>query len=325
MTEPRDLVEPVSGRGVDADDVAAPWPLRWARMLYQTNRLPEWLYKAFLKLVPGNWFPEPQSYVLYADIDGRAVSLLHRTNDTLGREAWLFGYYDRLVLTFLRRVAKRLKSIQEAPLTFYDVGANIGNHTVFLADLFDEVYCFEPNPKAIEILEINVGPLPNVRIFPVGLSDQDAELGFMTGSARNLGNAHIVAPEEGPTPSVRIAVRAGDGIVREDKLAPPALLKIDVEGHEAQVIEGLEETIAEHTPVIVVEILERALEKAGPVADLLRTRGYRVFRMSGLDRARQLFSFRNRLVLEPYDFDGPCENALAIPPRYWGVLRDLVE
>jgi len=313
------------GHGRAADDVKAALPLKFARALYQTNRLPEWLYKAALKLIPGNWFPEPQSYVLHTDVDGRAVSLLHRTNDTLGREAWLFGYYDRLALTFLRRLAKRLKGGREAPLAFYDIGANIGNHTVFLADLFDEIYCFEPNPKALELLTANTASLPNVRIIPVGLSDQDAELGFMTGSERNLGNAHIVAQGEGPAPTVWIAARSGDGIVREEKLAPPALLKIDVEGHEAQVIEGLEETIAEHTPVIVVEILERALGKAGPVADLLRTSGYRAFRMSGLGRARQLLSFHNRLVLEPYAFERPCESALAIPPRHWEALKDLVE
>ena len=307
----------------DADAVAAARSLKLARALYLSGRVPEWLYKIALKLTPSRWYPEPQAYLLKAQIEDHAIQIIHRTDDTIGREAWLFGYYDRLVLGFLRELVQRLKRARKDPMVFYDIGANIGNHTVFLADLFDSIYCFEPNSKALKKLEINVSPFPQVQIFPIGLSNQDTELGFMTGSATNLGNAHIVAPEDARASMAKITVRNGDRFIRDENLVPPVLMKIDVEGHEADAIEGLEATIAEHTPVIVLEVLARALDKVSPVREMLRACGYRTFKTSGLGRARQLTSFRNEIVLTPFDLDESCENAIAIPPCYWNALKDL--
>jgi len=325
VTDDRRVEHRSLGRQPGADEIRAAWPLRRARALYQKDCVPEWFYKAALKAMPARWYPDPQSYVLRTEIDGRAIELKLRTDDTIGREAWLYGYYDRLVLGFLRELVTRLKRANAAPMAFYDIGANIGNHTVFLADLFERVYCFEPNPKAIEILKANVAPLAQVEIFPVGLSNEDAELGFMTGSATNLGNAHIVAPGETREQVVKISVRNGDKLIGTESLAPPAMMKIDVEGHEPEVIAGLEATIERHTPVIVLEILTRALGKVAPLAGQLGACGYRVFKMSGLGRAQQLTRFRNELVLSPFDFDGPCENAIAIAPAQWEVLREIFE
>jgi len=102
-------------------------------------------------------------------------------------------------------------------------------------------------------------------------------------------------------------------------------MKIDVEGHEPEVIAGLETTIERHTPVIVMEILARALGKVSPIAELLSARGYRVFKMSGLGRVQQLMRFQNELVLSPFNFDEPCDNAIAIAPAHWETVQDLCE
>ena len=306
-----------------ADEVEAAWLLRQARRLYLGNRLPEWLYKASLKLAPKNWYPAPQAFLLNTSVDGRTFQILHCTSDTLGREAWLYGYYDRLVLGFMRELANQIRTHESDSTAFYDVGANIGNHSVFLSDLFDHVYCFEPNPKALEILKQNMAPIVNAEIFPVGLSKTDNELAFATGSATNLGNAHIVSPAEAGSAAIKISVRNGDSFIRAKNLTPPTMLKIDVEGYEAEVLAGLEATIAAYTPIIVFEVLPRALRKAEAFGERLRKSGYTIFKMSGLSRVRQLINFRNRLVLAPYAFDGPCENALAIPPRYWDALKEL--
>ena len=74
----------------------------------------------------------------------------------------------------------------------------------------------------------------------------------------------------------------------------------------------------------MIEIWERTLKNIGPLRDLLGLKGYRSFKMTGLSRARQLASFRNRLVLGPYEFDTPCENALAVPPHNWDGLKHML-
>jgi len=319
MVEHLGVTEPL-----DAGDVVAALPLKLLRTLYHRRRMPEWLYKLALMTMPRSWYPEPQLYILRKCFDDHEIELVHRTNDTIGREAWLFGYYDRLVLKFLREIAAGLKGTATHPIAYYDIGANVGNHAAYLADLFDQVYCFEPNPEALELLRVNLAPFRHAEIFPIGLSNRDAELNLAPGGANNLGAAHIVTTHGREAAVRQIAVRNGDQLVAESTLVPPMVMKIDVEGHEPEVIAGLEQTIRRHAPVIAIEIWERTLGRVAPLRDLLGSVGYRSFRMTGLSRVRQLASFQNRLVVTPYAFDTPCENALAVPPQYWDSLQHLL-
>ncbi len=72
-----------------------------------------------------------------------------------------------------------------------DVGANIGNHSVFFADYYDRVYSFEPNPLAYKLLEINALLRKNITCFNFGLSrcEHQAQLVSPPG---NIGESSLV-------------------------------------------------------------------------------------------------------------------------------------
>ncbi|MBF9042035.1 FkbM family methyltransferase [Rhodobacterales bacterium HKCCE4037] len=135
--------------------------------------------------------------------------------------------------------------------TFVDIGANVGNHTLY-AGLFlgaGRIIPFEPNPLAYRLLLINValnGLSDRVVFDHIGAGAADVpDEGFaMTERQKNLGAARMVAGE-GDIPTVR-----PDEVLREEV---PDVIKIDVEGMEMHVLRGLQKTIRRCRPVLLVE------------------------------------------------------------------------
>lgn len=136
--------------------------------------------------------------------------------------------------------------------TFLDIGANVGNHSLF-AGLFcaaDKIIPFEPNPLAYRLLVLNIvmNDLQDRTVFDYvgfGASDMDREGFAMTDRHKNLGAAKMV-PGEG-----EIATLRPDDFL--DDVAPD-FVKIDVEGMEMEVLRGLQKTIARVRPVLLVEV-----------------------------------------------------------------------
>jgi FkbM family methyltransferase len=135
---------------------------------------------------------------------------------------------------------------------FVDIGANVGNHSLFVGRFLapSKVIPFEPNPLAYRLLLVNVAINGLTGVFDLshigmGLSDKE-QAGFaMTERQKNLGAARMV---EG---AGDIAVIRGD-----DALAGivPDFIKIDVEGMEMMVLAGLGETIGKSRPKILIEV-----------------------------------------------------------------------
>ena len=119
-----------------------------------------------------------------------------------------------------------------------DIGANIGNHSIFFAKKFKQVYAFEPNPITSEVLKINSAyAAEHKNVIPVnfGLSDTEDSLPFYINPS-NIGGSGII---EGNNPhindSIVIDVKTLDKF-NELKDVSVALIKIDVEGHELKLM-----------------------------------------------------------------------------------------
>ena len=92
---------------------------------------------------------------------------------------YFFGRYESEELALFRDVARALRS-QRDQVTFYDVGANAGTHSLFMSGQVSQVHAFEPNPAMVERLtsRIRGNSLQNVTVHPVGLADSDEARGF---------------------------------------------------------------------------------------------------------------------------------------------------
>jgi FkbM family methyltransferase len=129
-----------------------------------------------------------------------------------------------------------------------DAGACLGSHTVAYADAVGpsgRVLAFEPNPAVAACLRWNTRELLQVEVWPVALSCRVWKVGLATsdynaGGSTIRDHAHLRVPAL-PLDEIFIGPRLD-------------YLKLDVEGHEHEVLLGATETIRRAHPVIVMEV-----------------------------------------------------------------------
>lgn len=133
---------------------------------------------------------------------------------------------------------------------FVDVGANVGNHSLFAARLASKVIALEPGLLQHTLLSVNIalnGLSDKIVLHRLGLSDRAELSRLLTPNDDNLGGSRIAPESQGEF--VRLAV--GDEVLRD---VPVTFLKIDVEGHEMKALQGLADTIARRRPKILIEV-----------------------------------------------------------------------
>lgn len=147
---------------------------------------------------------------------------------------------------------RALSEVFPAGGTFVDIGANIGNHTLFAALVWKaaKIVPFEPNPLAFNTMfhNISVNGLRDVvdlSNIGLGLSDKEAGGFAMQKMANNLGGARML-PGKGT-----LQVFRGDDLLAG---LEPDLIKIDVEGMELEVLRGLEGLLKDRKPMLFVEV-----------------------------------------------------------------------
>lgn len=163
----------------------------------------------------------------------------------------LFGRYEDPELKLLEQIVKRNRQLGTA----LDIGANIGNHTLFLARLFDRVHAFEPNPLVLPLLEYNVRDQANVTVHAFGASSRDCERRAILPAA-NVGGGHVQAtgvPDDAGGERLAFALKRLDGLKDLASNGSIDLIKLDVEGHELPALEGAAALLQAYRPLIALE------------------------------------------------------------------------
>ena len=137
-----------------------------------------------------------------------------------------------------------------------DAGAFIGTHSLFFAKFlgFARVFAFEANPSTYAILKQNMeqnGLGEQVKCRNVGLGRMPGWGKSLSENKKNLGMNTVVLVDESAGDT--IAVTTIDTELHEDQTSPVALIKIDVEGMELDVVQGALETIERDRPVLCIE------------------------------------------------------------------------
>jgi FkbM family methyltransferase len=174
-----------------------------------------------------------------------------------------------------------------------DIGANIGYNALMFSD-YGPVYAFEPIFHKIVKLNIENNKLKHViHSVPIALSDKSEVVSmYMANSVKNTGLRNYggtsIYTDEGTDYSTETKVDCHrlDDIYK----GRVSFIKIDVEGHELQVLEGARDTIKRDLPTILIEIHEYDESK---VPSLLKELGYS---RDPIERPEKMFLFPSPII-----------------------------
>jgi FkbM family methyltransferase len=199
-------------------------------------------------------------------------------------------------------------------VNFFDVGANAGQHSLFMARKVSQVHAFEPSTTMAERFRLNVAinSLDNVILHPVALSDAESEAMLGSGFRGNSGSRSLqwTLPDG---PAERVQVRQGDAYFDAHSLPRMHLLKIDVEGHEKKVLRGLASRLRADRPLIVMELIGSPDCKGGFCCEGdLRAHLYPKHELRSLHGKRRRYQLTR--------FDWTSETVVVIPSEMHGYL-----
>lgn len=194
----------------------------------------------------GRTFVSPAGRVVRTEIWGVPVYFtITNPKDVIQKSHLSGAFYEPEELEIIRQFCP-------PGAVFCDIGANIGNHSLFALKFLrvSKAILFEPNPRAIEILRSNlelngVIDLCDLSHIGIGLSDFSGSGLSIEAPRRNLGAGRLVEGEGD------LKVMPGDAALAGQTID---FIKIDVEGMEMRVLAGLSETISKSRPRIFIEV-----------------------------------------------------------------------
>lgn len=154
-------------------------------------------------------------------------------------------------------VMEAMREFLRPGASFVDIGANLGYYSLRVAHehVDASVHAFEPFPANFQILQGSIrlnGLEGRIRAYPVACSDEDRTVWIAGADWTSGGKGILQGDQPDPTwPSMRVEAR------RLDAFAPNLkadLVKVDVEGHEPQVLRGMWQTIQRERPALITEL-----------------------------------------------------------------------
>jgi len=178
---------------------------------------------------------------IYINI-GRDISMLPQVK---------LNIYEKTDLDFLENISIKANSV------FWDIGANVGLYSVIFAKANPtwKIYSFEPNIGVHKTFYKNISfnNCKNIQLLPLALSDSKEKLNLRVNRNRP-GTSSLNSKPSNFKNSEKVKSISGDELFLSGKILAPDLIKIDVEGHELKVLNGLKIIISNYLPIISIEL-----------------------------------------------------------------------
>lgn len=187
---------------------------------------------------------------------------------------------SRTLLLFGKREIEHkiiLNKVLQPGMTVLDIGANIGYYAIMEAKVVGvtgKVIAIEPSPKNIHLLKRNLSlnQCHHVKVMPGAVSDRGGQREFYLSSASNLHTFHNQGSAIHQLTGETIIVTTYSVMEVMADHGKPDLIRMDVEGHEVEIINGLLSAIQHHawSPMILFETHITRYSKDHDMAATLR-------------------------------------------------------
>lgn len=213
----------------------------------------------------------------------------------------LFGRWEKDSLLLWSRLCEKSDVI-------FDIGANTGVYALIAKTTkkTNEVYAFDPvsrvYDKLVKNIELNNY---NIKSYQIALSnntgvakiyDTDSEHTYSVTVNKNLNTTKSAVKE------IQIETLRLDEFITSNSIKKIDLMKIDVETHEPEVLEGMGKYLREFKPTLLIEILND--EIAEKIENLIKELNYIYFNLNEKGSIKQVQSltksdFHNFLICSP--------------------------
>jgi FkbM family methyltransferase len=178
-------------------------------------------------------------------VDFRELSGIGWLNTILGDQ----GQEDPLIHAISRHI--------NSESILWDIGSNAGilSYLIIGKCPYRELHYFEPNPKLYAWASSVLSRKSNTRGYQVALSNDMGEA-ILHVPRNQSAYGSLKGGSEHESDLVSVKKTTGDDLIVSQQVTPPSIIKIDTEGHEVEVIEGMKNIIEKYRPIIFFEHIE---------------------------------------------------------------------
>jgi FkbM family methyltransferase len=232
-----------------------------------------------------------RNYNIRTTFDGQIYINLN-LDDWIQKQIFYFGRYEieKNETLFWQNL------IKEGDFVF-DIGANIGYYTLqaaLRAGKQGKVYAFEPVSSTYRKLTDNlkINDFTNIVTENIAGSNQKGEIELFVADEKSTGSSSIAmhvnfSGIKETVPTIRM-----DDYIKEKNIIKLNIIKIDVEGCEPMVIEGLKESLNALKPYILIEVLDERLNTVNSSKEelykLFEQNNYEPYRITGHDTVQKI-------------------------------------
>lgn len=193
-----------------------------------------------------------QGFQFKSDLFG--LKYIGYSNEFIDLNILLYGAYEKYELFFLRDLVQ--KSYKEH-CVFMDIGAHAGQHSLFMSKYADTIHAFEPYPPLVsrftEMIEIN--KIKNIIVHPIGLGAINDSIPFYEPPSINSGIGSFLNEWYTKNEGKKIYLEIVKGDELPDEIIKKIdLVKLDTEGYEKNIILGMNTTLKNNRPIVVMEL-----------------------------------------------------------------------
>lgn len=213
----------------------------------------------------GKWVPNNYQYPKQSirEFDYYGVQLSVDISDYVGHA--LYYQFEDVGQDYLLSLASKGNRV-------LDIGTNLGSTLLRFAQIVGTegaVIGFEPDPINYKNCELNISlnAFKNLKVFKMGLGDQNATMNLVVDTASNRGGNRISTNQK--KKGEMVEVKRLDEVMASIDWTAIDLIKIDVEGYDLKVLKGGAKTIKRHQPKLFIELDNNNLTAVGDSASSL--------------------------------------------------------
>ncbi len=186
--------------------------------------------------------------------------------EVISQQIYTYGLFDEIVTGMVLRTVRQRDVV-------LDIGAHFGYFTLLFSHLvgeFGRIVSFEPTPSTFAVLKKNTVGVSNVTALNMAAGRHSGRLAIsdfgVTYSAWNTlsDSSRMPGVLTKPNAQVDVEVIRLDDWCRQESVQP-TIIKIDAENFEAEVIDGLAETLKRSHPRVLMEVGSEQAIRAGRV------------------------------------------------------------